>query len=369
MAERRRPGDGSFRTLKNGTIEFTVTIIETDGTSQKKRFYGKSKKEVRIKYDQWIAAGSVAQTKAETIGALIDTWYAAYKEPFISPGSRDNYELYCRHIKEALGNRKVNFIRSVDIQTFYAANANKSKSALNYYHIIFNAVFETAIDIGMIQRNPLRGTKKPDKVTKDPEIYSKQDVAKIIPYALKDEYGYAILLALYTGMRPGELAGLKWEDIDMKQGTITVRRTTGKCEGGYGLRETTKTKKTRTLAIIDILKNVLLRQRKLDPDAEFVLHDRNGRWLSPIQFTDRYNAFFDRLNATLSEKDKVTVRSPHKCRHTFATFCLNGGANIRAVQDALGHASLATTQIYTHVSIDEMKKSISNISYLDQKEA
>lgn len=225
MAERRRPGDGSFRTLKNGTIEFTVTIIETDGTSQKKRFYGKSKKEVRIKYNQWIAAGSVAQTKAETIGALIDTWYAAYKEPFISPGSRDNYELYCRHIKEALGNRKVDSIRSVDIQTFYAANANKSKSALNYYHIIFNAVFETAIDIGMIQRNPLRGTKKPDKVTKDPEIYSKQDVAKIIPYALKDEYGYAILLALYTGMRPGELAGLKWEDIDMKQGAMALPRS------------------------------------------------------------------------------------------------------------------------------------------------
>ena len=366
---KRKNGDGSFRKLKNGTIEMAVSIEKPDGSMGRKRFYGKTQKEARIKYEQWISAGSVAQTKAETIGALIDTWYAAYKEPFISPGSRDNYELYCRHIKEALGNRKVDSIRSVDIQTFYAANANKSKSALNYYHIIFNAVFETAIDIGMIQRNPLRGTKKPDKVTKDPEIYSKQDVAKIIPYALKDEYGYAILLALYTGMRPGELAGLKWEDIDMKQGTITVRRTTGKCDGGYGLRETTKTKKTRTLAIIDILQNVLLRQRKLDPNAEFVLHDRNGRWLSPVQFTDRYNAFFDRLNATLSEKDKVTVRSPHKCRHTFATFCLNGGANIRAVQDALGHASLATTQIYTHVSIDEMKKSISNISYLEQKEA
>lgn len=255
------------------------------------------------------------------------------------------------------------------MQTFYAANVSKSKSAFNYYQIILNAVFEFAIDNGLIQRNPIHSVKKPEKEIVVPEIFSKQDVCKIIPFALTDEFGYAILLALYTGLRPGELQGLKWEDVDLQQGTITVRRTTGRCEGGYGLRETTKTKKIRTVVIVDILWNILQRQREIDKNAVFVLHDKHGHWLSPTQYTDRYRAFFERLNATLKFGEKVTVRSPHKCHHTFATFCLTGGANIRAVQDTLGHSSLTTTQIYTHINIDDMKKSISNISYLHKKEA
>ena len=367
---KRRNGDGSFRELKNGTIELAVTVELPDGSTDRKRFYGKSTKEARAKYEQWLRAGSPVQKKSEQLDHLIDTWYTVYKEPFISPGSRHNYKVYTQHIKAStLGKKKVETIRAIDIQTFYAANSGKSKSSFNYYQIILNAAFELAIDNGLIQRNPIHSVKKPEKETAAPEIFSKQDVSKIIPFALTDEFGYAILLALYTGLRPGELQGLKWEDVDLQQGIITVRRTTGRCEGGYGLRETTKTKKVRTVVIVDILWNVLQRQREMDRNAVFVLHDKTGHWLSPTQYTDRYRAFFERLNATLKFGEKVAVRSPHKCRHTFATFCLTGGANIRAVQDALGHSSLTTTQIYTHINIEDMKKSISNISYLHEKEA
>ena len=361
---RRSPGDGSLRTLKNGTVEYTVTFEDDEGFPARKRFYGKDEREVKRKYREWLAENDTEETR-DTLATAIDRWYEVYKEPYISPGSAHNYRLYIEHIKAALGRKRLSAIKGYDVQAFFAANSGKSKSAINYYTIILRAVFRAAEREGDIRRNPMDNIKPPDVQEQEASVFPKGDIEKILQHAQGDPFGHAVLLALYTGMRPGELAALMWKDVDLREQIITVRRTTGRTDGGYGIREQTKTKRVRHIVMFPELVTVLTELHKTDPNIGYVLHDDSGKWLSPDQLRRRYEGFFARMNAALTARGEspVEVLSPHKCRHSFATYLLAGGASLRAVQNVLGHASVATTQKYTHVDIEEGRKNIQKLAY------
>lgn len=360
---RRDYGSGALR-KRGDKYEFTVRYEKPDGMPARKSFTGKNEQECRRKYKQWLLDGEQATTN-ETLGAAIDKWYRTSKEPFISPGSCANYELYIRHIKDALGKRKLAKITTPDLQAFFVSKGTLSKSSQNYYRIILRAVYRAALREGKVQRDPTDGIEINATETPETEVFNRRDVRLIIRHASTDQDGPLILFALYTGMRPGEIAALRWSDIDTAEQTITVQRTVGRVEGGIGIREQTKTKKKRTIGIREDLLETLLDMRKCDTViSPYVFHDTKGKWLSPHQFDRRYYAFFDRLNDSLPEGEPlVKVLSPHKCRHTFATYLLSNCDNLRAVQTILGHSSSRTTEIYTHIDITESKENIRKLSY------
>lgn len=141
-----------------------------------------------------------------------------------------------------------------------------------------------------------------------------------------------------TGMRSAELIGLKIRDVDFESGTIKV----------LGKRN-----KERVIPVNDELMRLMkiyLRQRKeLDPEgivAEFFITDK-GRKLYPRFVYDTVNTYLGRVSS-------LHKKSPHILRHTFATHMLNRGANINAIKELLGHASLAATQVYTHNGIGKL---------------
>lgn len=360
---KRSYGTGSVRTLPSGLVQLTMRVDMPDGTKGRKSFTGRTEKDARRKYREWIADGEQKKNN-ETFGEYIKRWYALYKEPNISPGSQHNYNLYIGHINDALGKKPINKITGFDVQAFFAAHPGLSKSAYGYYKIIFRAVFRLALSSGEIRKNPMDTVDVPDPPEKEPVYFGRKAVAKILEYAARDSFGPAVLIDLYTGVRPGELTGLMWSDIDLDERIITIRRTIGRVEGGgYGVRETTKSKRQRKVAIIPDLYDVLVGLRQRDNSIGYVLHDDSGKWLSPDQYRRRYEAFFRRLNKSLPEGCGVDRLSPHKCRHSFATYLLSSGASIRVVQNVLGHASVSTTQKYTHVDIEEGRDGLAKLKY------
>lgn len=355
MLERRIKGEGTFREVerKNGTaIEYRVAV---DG--ERRTFTAPSKSKVMKEYREFLEEKNKTELKSTsiTVAEWADRWFTAYKKnEGISYGSIKNYEGYIKnHIKPSvLGLIKIKDVTPEDIKLFYADKQHLSKSALGYLKIIICNTFDTAIDNGFRTTDPARKLKHPTKQEAEVEAFSKTEVDKIFKCAEKSPFGYAVLILLYTGMRSGELMALKWSDVDLKNDIINVKHSVSRQQGHYGIG-TTKNKKDRNIAIVPELKTILLKLHKEFKSIYIIAGNKD--FMRPSTFLRHYKDFFDTSN--------INYRSPHKCRHTLGTNLLENGANIRAVQDTLGHAKVTTTQKYTHVDNEKLKENINKLNY------
>lgn len=206
---------------------------------------------------------------------------------------------------------------------------------------------------GVTLDNPFLMLKGPRKAKSLPKVLSQDEVNRFLEQPRKDlEAGVggtysclrdtAIFEALYsTGCRISEMTSVKWGDIDFRRGTTIV---------------TGKGSKDRLVILGDPAVTALKRLREkireknpaLAEDGQDVFLSDRLMKISP-RFVER------RMKRYLAEAGLPTDLTPHKLRHSFATHMLDGGADLRSVQEMLGHASLSTTQIYTHVSIERLK--------------
>lgn len=148
-----------------------------------------------------------------------------------------------------------------------------------------------------------------------------------------------------TGIRLGELIGLDWGDMDFADGSIKV---TGK---GSKQRVVPVGRKAREALrrLLQTRENILRDGHRDETNGSAVFITPRGKRISPAQV----GALMKKYIARVSD---VKKKSPHVLRHTFATHLLDRGADLRAVKELLGHESLSTTQVYTHVSVDRLKK-------------
>jgi integrase/recombinase XerC len=193
--------------------------------------------------------------------------------------------------------------------------------------------------------DPTAGLRAPKADRRLPNHLSVDDTFRLLaapaddtPAGLRDR---ALLEVVYScGLRVSELVGLDWDDVDTSLAVVRVR--------GKGRKERIVPIGRTALAALAAYRarlGELCRGSRRDPDAVF-LNQRGGRLTvrSVARFVDRY---------TLSGGVAGKV-SPHALRHSFATHLLGAGADLRAIQEMLGHASLSTTQQYTHVDLDQL---------------
>ena len=199
--------------------------------------------------------------------------------------------------------------------------------------------------------------KEPER---EVEIFTPGELQMILEFADKHEYGHIIKLLLYTGMRREELLALTWNNVDFESDIIHVKQAFVRVKGGQAI-STTKSKRHRTIPINSEVKKIL---KGIPKEGVYVL-SYMGKPFTFTRYHECYRRFFDDLEAEYSRDgmQPVTYRTAHKCRHSFASYLLNGGANIRAVQEILGHMQLSTTQRYTHVNIKQLQDTISHLNY------
>lgn len=206
----------------------------------------------------------------------------------------------------------------------------------------------------LILNNPFQMLHGPRKSKSLPVTISVADVERFLAQPLKDldagtieEYhalrDSAIFESLYsTGCRVSEMTSARWGDVDLTRGTMIVT--------GKGSKDRLVILGSKSIEAIRRMRSFLEKRssRAISTDSPLFLSDRSDSAILP-RLVER------RMKRYLAEAELPTSLTPHKLRHSFATHLLDAGADLRSVQEMLGHASLSTTQVYTHVSVERLK--------------
>ena len=247
-----------------------------------------------------------------------------------------------------------------DIQNFFIDLDKKAKSNTTkaHYYTVINSFYKYLQEEEILLKNPCETLRSPKIPQKIPKYLTYEEVTKILNMPLKTSYDYrtkAMLELLYaTGMRITELLSLRQANIDFENECIRVE--------GKGSKE-------RIIPFNETSAHYLkiyLEQHR----SSLIKHNKNYEELflnnrgTPITRQGIYKLLKEIARKTGIQKDI----SPHVLRHSFATHLLNNGADLRVIQELLGHSDISTTQIYTHVSKEHIKKSYEEFDQIAKKE-
>lgn len=247
-----------------------------------------------------------------------------------------------KHILPYLGRKKLSKIETKDVNDLLIVLRDKQLSVATIHNVL--TIFKSAMNKAMfekaIKENPCDGIVLPKLSKKEITILSKKQQQKLEKIALQDPNCSPIIIALYTGMRIGEISGLTWSDINLESKTIHVTRTTQRVSV-QGKRAKTEIifdlpKSKSSIRKIPIAHNLLtyLTQKKAETTSKYVVH-HNQSFAEPRLI----NYWFKN---TMSQANINGIHF-HALRHTFATRCIESGIDIATVSRLLGHQSIKLT--------------------------
>jgi len=359
-------GEGSIYKYKNKKGEVigyrgAYTVHTAEGP--KRRYVsGKTRDDVRVKLTKAMADrddGLFSDDENITIGEYLDRWLSDCVRGSVreSTFDRDSY-LVRVHIKPALGRIKLSKLSPVQVQGFYRdrLDAGLSTSTVNKVHTVLHKALSQAELWCLIPHNPTEAVKAPSPASQEMRPLSPEEAGRLLKAACSDRFEALYVLAVTTGMRRGELLGLKWSDVDLKGGAVSIRRTLSRVDNGKRVTlGEPKTKKSRrtiplTLRALEALKAHRKRQLEemmelagLREDQGLVFTTRTGSLINPSNLRQRSFA------QLLKRAGLPHVRF-HDLRHTCATLLLSQNTHPKFVQELLGHATIAITlDTYSHL--------------------
>ncbi|TDA67706.1 MAG: site-specific integrase [Clostridia bacterium] len=390
MGGKRGNNEGSVTQRSDGRWQGAVTTGRDPATGKLKRvfFYGATREEAARKVTAALAEvqrGTFVEPTKLTVGQWLETWLVEYKKTELRPTTWDSYEITARvHIKPAVGELKLKDLRPEHLQRLYneKAKAGLSPKTVTYIHTVIHGALGQAVKNGLVIRNVAEATTLPRKVKKEIRPLTLEEVKQLFDAIEQDRLFPAIYLELATGLRRGELLGLRWQDVNLKAGTITVKQGLVRVrnhEAQEGERKTMlvfqELKTATARRTIPIPEDVLaeLKRWKARQNEEklalgqgyrdngLVFCAEDGQPLDPRSFTRH----FDQM---LKCAGLPHIRF-HDARHTFATMMLELGESPKVVQQMLGHSQIAVTlDIYSHVSLDLERKAAARLNEVLKKE-
>ena len=353
------------RNPKTGKWDFIVDIGHDPATGKRRQV---RKRGYRTKAEAQAALNALrndvqAQTYVpparQTMAEYLDEWLEAIRAT-VEPSTHESYSRVVRtNVKPYIGDVQLQRLDALTLNRLYGELRQRlSVRSVRYAHAILHRALRDAVRWGRLVRNPSDASDPPrarDARAPEMRTWSASDLARFLGAEHGSRYRTAWLTLATTGMRRGELLGLRWGDVDFENGRVSIRRTVSRIAHKIVVSSGTKTGKGRAVDLdattLSELKTHRARQGReqlllgIRPDSEtFVFCRPDGRAYDPDKFSGQFASAIDRHAGI----PKIRL---HDLRHTHATLALAAGVPTKVVSERLGHASMAiTADTYSHVT-------------------
>ena len=331
--------------------EATATV-----NGERKHFYGPTLREAKAKAAAY-KAGKLARPL--TVGEVASDWLAEHVAVNRRPRTFENYRhLFCRRVIPAWEKRKVGTITGRDVSRLLAAMRDDglAETTVSKYRGMLAAFFAYLVKTKVVPENPVLVVETPAGKSKTGAHLEPDEARKLLAACRGERYEPLIVTALFTGLRAGELRGLKWEDWDEGRHVLHVRRQCIKIVGaGYQYTDTKTERSRRTVALAPEVERVLHLQREIQAHDRGYPRSRHDRWPGAV-FTGPSGCPFDR-DVVLGHFRRILARCGleprrlHDLRHSHASLLFDLGWDVGAVGEQLGHSSIrVTADTYIHLT-------------------
>ncbi|WP_455424838.1 tyrosine-type recombinase/integrase [Dryocola sp. LX212] len=333
--------------IRTGTFDYVVQFPDSPNL----KTFGEGKKEITVKE--------------------LEVKWLDLKKMEICSNALNRYESIVRNVVPRIGGdrlvtavtkEELLYIRK-DLLTGHQTRSHlkspakgRSVATVNYYMTTISGMFQFATEHGYLKANPFDGIKPLKKARAEPDPLTRDEFIRLIDACRHQQTKNLWSLAVYTGIRHGELASLAWEDIDLKAGTITIRRNYTKL-GDFTLPKT-EASTNRVIHLIQpaisVLKNQaemtrLGKQHSIDVhlreygrteihDCTFVFNPQYVRRCKHVGFIYKVDSIGDSWDAAL-KRSGIRSRKAYQSRHTYACWSLSAGANPSFIASQMGHSS------------------------------
>ena len=379
---RNAQGGGTIRQRPDGRWEARYTVGRDPGTGKQiqRSVYGSTQKKVRQKLAQVTAAidkGTYQTPNKITVSAWMVEWLNTFCAGKVKLLTFQSYQSIIKnHITPAIGSQELQAVKGLHIQRMYntMTRAGLSGKTVKNVSAVLHKAFSVALKQGIIAANPCDAAELPKVEHKEICPLADDEIPLFLSAIDGSPMRNAYALCLFAGLREGECLGLSWKQVDFERGRITISQQLQreKVKGGkYLITPTTKSGKPRTIELPPIAFEYLRAERVKQLENRL---KAGPIWNNPddLVFTDEagghyaIHTFYKRFKAIAASIGRPDAR-PHDLRHTAATVAIASGADIKSVQDLLGHATASfTLNVYAHTSEQMMKDTAARMqSYYD----
>lgn len=391
MASIRKRGNSYQITVSNGRRIDGSQIVETATfTPDPKRTEKQNQKALEkfvFEFEEKVKSGKFLDGEKITFQAFSDTWLSDYALQHLEPTTIDIYKKLLRvHIIPAIGNLKLARIQPSHLNRLYNVMLQERKdgklggyspTTIKRVHALISSILNTAVKWNVVLENPCERVSPP-KQTRDADsiqfftleqtgVFLAAVDAALAAGRIRTQHKIFFHLALFCGLRRGELVALTWSDFDFNRCTVSITKSTGLVDG----KPFTKAPKNKTsVRTVSVPESVMLLVRNYQREqyrlrlslgsywkgSNYVFIQADGKQMYP---STPYSVFKDVIhvhNQMASDAEQLPDIPLHGLRHTSATLLISQNVDIRTVSGRLGHAQTSTTMnIYSHQlqSMDE----------------
>jgi len=307
--------------------------------------------------------GAYVEPTAMTLAVYLDRWLHDYAKSNVSPKTYERYEEIVRlHLKPALGHVQLSKLQPLQIARYYSdalvsgradGGGGLSARSVLHHHRVLRSALHQAVKWLLLPRNPADAVDPPRPQNREMKALDEEATATLLRAAASTRLSLPVMLAVTTGLRRGEILGLRWEDIDFQSATLAVRQSIEQTREGLRFKQPKTVKGRRVVALPSLAIEALKQHRAKQAatrlalgggysDNDLVCAREDGTPWPPDALSTAF--------VGLVRKAGVPVVRFHDLRHTHATQLLRQGVHPKIVSERLGHSTVGITlDVYSHV--------------------